>query len=92
MKTYRLNVIGRVQGVGYRNSTTFIGEKMGLAGSARNLEDGSVEIIVQASEDQLNDFIRALKDQHTNPFARVDGVQLMETFESEKMTKFTAIY
>ncbi|RPA61302.1 acylphosphatase [Aerococcus agrisoli] len=92
MKTYKYHVIGRVQGVGFRNSTTMLGTQMGLGGSARNLDDGSVEVIVQADEEQLAEFLQALKHNRNNPFARVDGIQLIDSYESEKMTKFSAIY
>ncbi|MBJ3815304.1 acylphosphatase [Shimwellia pseudoproteus] len=39
-------VYGRVQGVGFRYSTQQQAIKLGLTGYARNLDDGSVEVLV----------------------------------------------
>jgi acylphosphatase len=36
-----------VQGVGYRWFVRRAGERLGLAGVARNLDDGSVEVLVE---------------------------------------------
>ena len=38
-------ITGRVQGVYFRHSTRVEAERLGLAGSARNLPDGSVEVV-----------------------------------------------
>jgi len=43
----RFLVWGRVQGVGFRWSTMAEGERLGLAGWARNLPDGRVEVHAQ---------------------------------------------
>ncbi len=42
----RCIVSGRVQGVYYRGSTATQAEALGLTGSATNLPDGTVEVIV----------------------------------------------
>ncbi|MFN8644186.1 MAG: acylphosphatase [Candidatus Binatia bacterium] len=41
----RLIVRGRVQGVGFRYATVEQGRRLGLAGWARNLPDGAVEVV-----------------------------------------------
>jgi acylphosphatase len=43
----RFLVAGRVQGVGFRWSVVAEGERLGLAGWARNLPDGRVEVHAQ---------------------------------------------
>lgn len=45
----RFLVSGRVQGVGYRAFVRRIAEPLGLAGHARNLPDGRVEVIARGS-------------------------------------------
>jgi acylphosphatase len=43
-------VYGRVQGVGFRYWVRRKSEALGLSGTATNLDDGSVEVIVEGSE------------------------------------------
>jgi acylphosphatase len=44
-------VRGRVQGVGYRNWCCGKAREMKLSGWVRNLNDGSVEVVVTAGDD-----------------------------------------
>ena len=69
----RFIVKGRVQGVGYRYFVRRSAERLGLSGYAKNLADGSVEVVA-AGED------RALKDLEDDlrrgpSFAAVDSVE-----------------
>jgi len=50
MKTIRIIVSGRVQGVFYRDSTERKALDLGLKGYVRNLSSGDVEIVVQGDE------------------------------------------
>lgn len=54
----RLRIHGRVQGVFYRASCREEAEARGLAGWVRNLPDGTVEALLQGSEEQVRDMIR----------------------------------
>lgn len=54
-------VHGSVQGVGFRYSTQREAKARGLKGYARNLDDGSVEVLVCGEEDAVQDLIRWLK-------------------------------
>ena len=49
MPAARYLVHGRVQGVGYRYFVLRHAEELGLAGFARNLADGSVEVIAEGA-------------------------------------------
>lgn len=53
MPTHRLRVAGRVQGVGFRWWTRSLAQRLGVTGSVRNLEDGSVEVIASGTAEQL---------------------------------------
>ncbi len=44
----KIVLYGRVQGVGCRGYAASCGKKLGLRGSASNMRDGTVEIIVDA--------------------------------------------
>ncbi len=54
MKCIRCNVSGRVQGVFYRASTRQKALELGICGWARNLPDGSVEVIACGEEASLD--------------------------------------
>ncbi len=43
----RLVISGRVQGVAFRQSTVDEAERVGVAGWARNLPDGRVEVVIE---------------------------------------------
>jgi acylphosphatase len=49
----RMVVSGRVQGVFFRGSTAAEARALGLAGYARNLADGTVEIVAEGGRDAL---------------------------------------
>lgn len=53
-----LIVHGRVQGVFYRDSTMRKARALGLAGTVRNLVDGTVQIVAQGPGSALDDLIR----------------------------------
>ncbi len=51
--TLHLNITGRVQGVGYRDSLRMIAQALNVTGWVRNCADGSVESVVQGSEQDV---------------------------------------
>ena len=71
MRAYR--VVGRVQGVGFREWTRRAAERIGLVGSVRNRPDGTVEIHAAGTEDALGE-LEALLEKGP-PVARVDRVE-----------------
>lgn len=66
-------VVGRVQGVGFRWSTTQTARRLGLGGTVRNRDDGAVEVHVKGPSDA----VRELEDwlQEGPRAARVDEVR-----------------
>lgn len=53
-------VSGDVQGVGYRWFVRQLANGAGLAGSATNLPDGRVEVVVEGPEDDVEALVAAL--------------------------------
>jgi acylphosphatase len=52
-----LRIHGRVQGVGYRASAYRRAVELRLSGYARNLDDGSVEAVVEGEEADVEAFV-----------------------------------
>ncbi len=72
MKTLRLILHGRVQGVTYRWFTRRAAQKHGVQGFARNLPDGTLEIVAQGSDEDLAPFLAEVKKGPM--WARVDKI------------------
>jgi acylphosphatase len=53
-------VSGHVQGVGFRYFVRELALKAGLAGSARNLPDGRVEVVLEGADDDVRAAVAAL--------------------------------
>ena len=75
----RIWVYGRVQGVGFRYSTQQQATSQGLKGYARNLDDGSVEVMAYGEENEIEALIAWLKAGGPRT-AKVDRV-LAEPFQ-----------
>lgn len=67
-------VSGRVQGVWYRESTRHEAEALSLAGFARNLPDGRVEIVAEGPREALERLVSWCRQGP--PAARVDHLEV----------------
>ena len=76
MASYRYLVRGRVQGVGYRYFVLREAEGLGVAGFARNLPDGSVEVVAEGDDSRLSQLEERLRKGPS--FARVSAVERAE--------------
>jgi acylphosphatase len=86
MRRVKILVAGRVQGVYFRYFTKNKAEELGVRGSVKNLDSGHVEIIAEADDATLNEFIRWC---HKGPItARVDSVDVSELESNEPLTAF----
>ncbi|HMV34328.1 MAG TPA: acylphosphatase [Turneriella sp.] len=83
-RSYR--VVGRVQGVGFRQFTAARAKELGLMGWVRNLPDGSVEAEAQGHEVTLADFEALLR--RGPQLSRVDSLVVAELPEQPAMTGF----
>jgi acylphosphatase len=69
----RLSIDGRVQGVFFRDSVRRSASEHGVSGSAENLSDGSVEVVLEGEHDAV-DAVAAFC-RRGPPHARVDRVE-----------------
>lgn len=88
MKTVRLTIKGKVQGVFYRATAKDVADLTGAKGWIRNLPDSNVEITVTATEETLQKFISWCKQGP--PKARVDDV-IVEELDLEVFNSFRII-
>ncbi|HKA16881.1 MAG TPA: acylphosphatase [Blastocatellia bacterium] len=76
----RFIISGRVQGVGYRYFAIRAARRVGVAGTVKNLLDGTVEAIAEGSETALNEFRSELeRGPSYGHVSRVDETDLPST-------------
>ena len=68
IKTVRVRIHGRVQGVFFRHHTKLMAEGLGLSGWVKNCTDGSVEAICSGSTERVDQMIDWL---HVGPDSAV---------------------
>jgi len=90
LKRVTLIVHGRVQGVFYRDSTMRKARELGLAGTVRNLPEGSVEIVAQGPSTVLDDLIQWAYEGP--PAAVVSEVQTIYDKPVQGLTGFSVLY
>lgn len=81
IETYYVRVRGVVQGVGFRHATVREAHALKLRGWVANLDDGSVEAMLQGSAPQIDRMLAWLR--HGSPAAHVTEV----TFEEHRTDK-----
>lgn len=69
-KRVHVTVRGRVQGVFFRDFTRKEAERLCLKGWVRNCRDGTVEVVLEGSDEKVAEMLRWL--QHGPPAAKVD--------------------
>lgn len=73
----RLKIIfkGRVQGVGFRYHALRIANTLKLTGSVKNLYNGDVEVYLQGSRKNIDNFLEEISNQR---FVRIDSKDIIE--------------
>lgn len=75
--TITLIILGKVQGVYYRQSSRAIARQLGVTGFVMNQPDQSVLIVATGNREQLDELISWCRQGP--PAARVDTVQVLES-------------
>ena len=74
MKThYKIEVVGRVQGVGFRYYTQIHAQQLGILGYVKNLPNGNVYIEAEAKADRMELFLQQIKKGPA--LSRVDEIR-----------------
>jgi len=86
---FKAKVFGKVQGVGYRYFVKDKAKNLDIIGYAKNLPDGTVEVIAQGKEANLQKLISELKK---GPFlAKVEKLQIYFQKPEEKFSNFNIL-
>jgi len=72
---------GSVQGVGFRFTAESIANDLGATGWVKNLQDGRVEIIAEAEEEVLKDFLGRISRYFSRYINNIDTEWLEATNE-----------
>ena len=80
--------IGRVQGVGFRFTAHRIAQRHQLTGFVRNLPDGTVEMLAQGPNRDIDDCIRDIKD-YFGDYLRETRIQEIPTDPKYKDFRIT---
>ena len=88
MKTIRLTIKGKVQGVFYRATAKDVADQLGIKGWVKNLPDNNVEIRATSTEQILQQFMNWCKQGP--PKAKVDDV-IVEELSLEEFNGFRII-
>lgn len=71
-KQVHVYYMGRVQGVGFRFTTEDIAQGLGIAGWVKNLGDGRVELLAEAEEEVLKEFLERINQYFSRYIQDVD--------------------
>lgn len=90
MRKVKMNVQGRVQGVGSRYMTKMVADQLGVTGTVKNEDDGSVTIEAIGNDDIIQKFIEEVK-KSPSPSGRVQYVDVQEDPMIEERKKFDVV-
>ena len=84
-----LNITGHVQGVFYRAHAKEKADQLHLTGYAKNMPDGSVEALIQGSEENIKSFIDWAHEG--SPKAKIDQIKISWQTAKDKFTDFIVL-
>ncbi|MBI4453430.1 acylphosphatase [Candidatus Woesearchaeota archaeon] len=88
--TVQIIIIGLVQGVSFRYYAKKLAVSLGLTGFAKNLGDGSINVLVQGNKDNIDEFIGGCKKGPEQ--AKVENIRVKEINSKEKFNNFEIRY
>ncbi len=91
IEALRINVAGRVQGVGFRYSTHRKASRLGLVGWVRNERDGSVEIYVEGSAERIAALLDWLEAGGPE-YSRISSINHYRAVPQNTFSRFSVEY
>ncbi len=86
MKEIYCKVYGNVQGVFFRTFAQEQAKAFGVTGYAKNLDDGTVEVVAQGTQEQLDQFMSKISVGPEN--AEVESIDFQKGPVEEPYTQF----
>ena len=77
---------GNVQGVSFRHFAKEKADSLGVLGYAKNMDDGTVEVVAQGEENVLKTFLESISAGPEN--AQVESMNVMWGKVEEEYTQF----
>ena len=88
-KTIRIIIEGQVQKVGFRNFIRKHALNLDLKGYTKNTRDGKVEVVVEGTQEKLNELIKLCKIGPSS--SRTIDVKIIELNSKYKFNSFDII-
>ena len=89
-KRVHVRYSGRVQGVGFRMTAEEVARQFGVVGWVKNLRDGRVEVLAEADEAVLKQFLAAIRASAMKNF--ISGMDISWGDASEAFDEFEIHY
>jgi len=89
VKTKKIKVEGKVQGVFFRQSAKETADKLGIKGTVKNCNDDSVEIVATGEDEQLNKLVDWCREGSAN--SKVTNV-LVQELSLQQFRNFSIAY
>jgi acylphosphatase len=87
---YFASAAGRVQGVGFRYFVQTNAMELDITGWVRNMDDGTVTMEIQGTDEQIEKLIGRIKKGST--FIKVKNMELTKLEAIEQTEKFDILY
>ena len=90
IKTYKVLLSGRVQGVGFRYFAESVADKYSVKGYVENTQAGKVEILCQGEEEEVRTFIDEVVKGPA--FSVITGIAKQEVTDNKVYNTFEIKY
>lgn len=71
-----VQIVGEIQGVGFRNFTVRQARPLGLSGYVQNLRDGSVRAEIEGERAQIEQLLKILGEQGPGRIENIEAIWL----------------